>query len=165
VSGEQDRHARMRQEDGSALLLLPAGVLVVVVLGALALDAAAIFAAQRQLMDSAAGAANDAVTVALDPDRFYGCGELVLDPEHTSARVAASLSVRSDEVNAWDVRVSRTADGAPTVVVRLGDTVDRVFARSVPGIGSSVDITATAEAVAREGGATTAPTAAVPGEC
>ena len=64
--------ADRRDDEGSTLLLVPSAVLVLFLLTALAVDAAATFLAQRELADACAGAANDAATVALDPDRLYG---------------------------------------------------------------------------------------------
>lgn len=67
---------------------MPAAVLVFLVLGALAVDAAAVFLAQRYLANAASAAANDAASQAVDLDRFYADGSvrlLALDAQRVAA--------------------------------------------------------------------------------
>lgn len=80
------------QEDGSTLALLPAALLVVLGLGAVAVDAAALFLAQRQTLDLAATIALDAAS-ALDEEAFYDHGELRLDPVRVEHRRATAVAV------------------------------------------------------------------------
>ncbi|MEX0835049.1 MAG: hypothetical protein WD010_03090, partial [Nitriliruptor sp.] len=49
--------ARWRDEGGNTLLLMPVGVLILLVLGAIAVDFAIVFTAQRELANLTAGLA------------------------------------------------------------------------------------------------------------
>ena len=62
----------MPEQRGNVLLLVPAGVLVLVIFGALAVDAALAFLGQRALTDAAAAAANDAAAAASSPSARPG---------------------------------------------------------------------------------------------
>ncbi len=65
--GKSDRMAGRRRERGSTLVLVPAAVLVLLILAALAIDSAVTFLGQRQLASVCFDAANDAATLAIDP--------------------------------------------------------------------------------------------------
>jgi len=82
-------------EVGNTLVLFPAAVLIVLGLGALALDSATVFLGQRRLVDVAATVANDALA-AVDADAFFAqeAGEVVvpLDPARAEQRLAAIVS-------------------------------------------------------------------------
>ena len=56
------RTERTRDDSGSALMLLPAAVLVVFLLGAISVDAAVRFQAQREAVADAQSIAHDAVS-------------------------------------------------------------------------------------------------------
>ena len=57
---------RPSRDRGSVLMLMPAAVLIVMVLGAIAVDLTAVRLGQRELIAAAGDAANDAVTIGLD---------------------------------------------------------------------------------------------------
>lgn len=61
---------RLRDEGGNTLVLFPAAILILLGLGALALDAATIYLGQRRLADLAAATANDAAG-GLQLQSFY----------------------------------------------------------------------------------------------
>jgi Flp pilus assembly protein TadG len=61
---------RCRDESGNTLVLFPAAVLILLGLGAIALDSATLFLGQRRLSDLAASVANDAIA-GVDLDAFY----------------------------------------------------------------------------------------------
>ena len=63
-----------RPDRGSVLMLLPACVLVVIVLASIAVDMAMVHLRQREALDLAASAANDAVTAGADPARLRAGG-------------------------------------------------------------------------------------------
>ncbi len=65
---------------GSALLLIPAGVLIVLLLGALVVDTAVVFLAEREAEATASAAANDLAALALDEAELRTTGRYVLDP-------------------------------------------------------------------------------------
>jgi Flp pilus assembly protein TadG len=141
----------LRSERGSVLILVPAAVLVLVVLGAIAVDSAVAFLGQREVSNAAAAAANDAAGAALSDSAFYGSGTLVVDP--VAARTVAVRAVsarlsRGVEVESVDVEVA-----GPSVCVTVRGRVPYVFARSLPWTPSSALVTGQAGAVAVAGGA------------
>ncbi len=140
------RGRRSRPEQGSVLMLMPAAVLVLVVLGALAVDFSIAFLAQRAPALAAAAAANDAATKALVLEEFYGQGELRLDPA-AAARIAADALDRHgvQDLDGVVVTVDVEPD-APVVRVAVEATVPYLFARAVPGAPRDVTVRAAATA-------------------
>jgi Flp pilus assembly protein TadG len=140
------------RERGSVLLLFPVGVLAVLVLAALAVDASIAFLGERELSGAVAAAANDAATEALSNRAFYTGGRVELDPaevarvaearvqstldpaRHIGLVVEATVSSPSAASCAWSVRVEASA------------RVRYIFARAVPGgpDEATVDAAATA---------------------
>jgi hypothetical protein len=128
-------------------MLMPAGVLIVLLLGAVAVDAAVVFLAERELANATAAAANDAAGAALDDAAFYQGGRLVLDPSRAEEVARQSLAARRAgflEIEEVDVDVT-----AVRVTVRVAAQVEHVFARAVPGAPRTarVEARSTAEAV------------------
>ncbi|HEV2766756.1 MAG TPA: hypothetical protein VGV63_03480 [Acidimicrobiales bacterium] len=131
------------------LVLMPAAVLVFLVLGALAVDSAAVFLAQRQLANAASAAANDAATQAVDLDLFYAGGSVRLVPG--DAQRVAVATVRR-------LGLDHLSEVHPVVTVR-GDVVEvtvtarahQIFAPTVPGGADTVAVAATAVAQGRKG--------------
>lgn len=140
---------RLSCDRGSALMLMPAGVLIVIVLGALAVDAAILFLGERELADLSAAAANDAATLALREASFYECGRLELD-EQRAAQVAATVAAArtSDAVTLTGVDVDVRNDlDPPQVTVAAVGTVRLVFTPAVPGSSRSREVQARSVAV------------------
>jgi Flp pilus assembly protein TadG len=137
-------------ERGSALMLMPAAVLVFVVLGAIAVDFAVAFLGEREVSNAAAAAANDAVGAALDLDRLYEDDALRLDPA-AAERVgrAAVEAAGLDDLDDVAVRVDVAPD-APTVTVTVSARVRYVFSKALPGGPDGVPVQATATATAEE---------------
>ncbi|MFP5376927.1 MAG: hypothetical protein ACLGIO_09130 [Acidimicrobiia bacterium] len=126
--------AGARADAGSVLMLVPAGVLVLFVLGAIAVDAAIGFLAQRELSATAAAVANDAATVALAEDRFYAddaAGRLEVDEGAAAEVVRRGLELRAPR-GVHDVSWSVRAAG-DQVCVTLTGRVPYLFSRIVPG--------------------------------
>ena len=137
------------QERGSVLILMPVAALIVVILGALAVDATVLFLAERELAGAAAAAANDAATRAIDLDVFYAEGRVTLDEglarEVATASVAAKGLARSGfPVGPPDVRVV----GGDQVTVTLTGQAPYVFSKAVPGGPSTATVSATSTATA-----------------
>ncbi|MCA1844946.1 MAG: hypothetical protein LC792_17485 [Actinobacteria bacterium] len=143
---------RDRDDRGSALLLVPAGVLVLVVLGSIAVDFALAFLGQRELSDAAAAAANDAAAAAIADIDFYRAGAITLDSA-AAARVAADSITRRAMRGVTVVAPPQVATSGPQVCVTVTGRVDYLFARAVPGMARSVVVHGRASAVALEGGA------------
>ena len=141
-----------RDGRGSVLMLVPAAVLVLVILGAIAVDFSVAFLGQRELTSAAAAAANDAST-AIAETRFYrggdagAPGEVVIDQSRAARVVDQALVSRAPRgVSVEGVRVDPS--GGQVCVVLRG-RVDYVFARAIPGMtdGAVVHGRATATAV------------------
>ena len=122
-------------ERGTALMLMPAGVLIVLVLGALAVDSAILFLGERELADLTAAAANDAATVAIDEEMFYRCGRLRLVDDE-AAQVAGTVSAARASDAVTNVQIAAQVDNGaspPQVTVSATGTVRLVFTPALPG--------------------------------
>jgi Flp pilus assembly protein TadG len=141
------RHVhRGRGDRGSALLLVPAGILIVLLLGSIAVDLSLVHLTRQEAADAAAAAADDTVTAALDQDALRARGVYVIDERRARQVTAEVLDARglATTVSAADVVV----DG-DTVTVTLTVPVRYVFARGVPGARHGTTVTVTASAAVR----------------
>ena len=137
-------------ERGSSLLLFPAAVLVLMVLGAIVVDFSIAFLGERELAGATAAAANDAAVRALSNRAFYREGEVTLDG-------AAASEIATDEVRGaldldryHDVRVTvGVAPGCTSVIVTATAEVDYLFTRALPGAADRVRVAATSSASLR----------------
>lgn len=143
----EPRGRRCRAERGTVLMLMPAAVLIVVLLGAVAVDLAIVFLGRRELAAAAAAAANDAVTYGLDQAVLRETGTYELDPVRVLDAVEASLAARDIDVSVQAPRVEIV--GSSEVRVTLRGDVDYVFATAVPGVPHGAEVEASAIAVAR----------------
>ena len=140
---------RPRQR-GSVLMLVPAGVVIVLLLGAIAVDAAIVYLEQRQAYNIAFDAANDAAGAGLDRDELRGSGDLVFDP--AAVRAIAADTVAAAEVDGLTL-VDAVPDGNGGVTVTVRVHVKRLFSQAF-GARSSEDL----EITARVGGEVRRPT-------
>ena len=114
---------RLRDEGGNTLVLFPTAILILLGLGAVALDSATIYLGQRRLADLAAATANDAAG-GLQLESFYDeDAEPVLDRElgtHRAQAIGAQMGQdRSFEAVECTVEVdAREAIADCTVRVR-----------------------------------------------
>ena len=132
-----------RDERGSVLMLMPAAVLVFVVLGALVVDAALVYRAEREVASLAAAAANDAAGAALDLDEWYRDGSVVLDD-----RVARDIAARRVGAGAFDASLVSVAVVGDRITVTVRGRADHVFADAIPGAPGGTDVEASATATA-----------------
>ena len=124
-------------------MLLPAAILVVLLLAAIAVDRAVVFGAQRDLVATAEAAANDAAAAGVDLDQLRREGTVSYDGAAIDRAVHAAADRADGTVLArWHL------DGA-VVVVELQRRVDLVFTKGVPGAGDQVVVRATARAELR----------------
>lgn len=122
---------KRRADGGSVLALFPAAFLIVLLLGAIAVDSALLFLRQREAATAVGDAANDVVTSALAERALRrDTASGVLDPARARAVVRDRLTLAGldDDLVALDVR---TGDGS--VAVRATFGVDRFFLPIVPG--------------------------------
>lgn len=136
-------------ERGSVLVLMPVAALIFVILGALAVDATVLFLAERELAGAAAAAANDAATRAIDPDRFYADGTIVLDAGRANDVVAVSVAAKQLERSGFDVATPEVRIvAADQVTVTLTGRAPYIFSKAIPGVADSAPVSATATATA-----------------
>ena len=123
------RDGRARTERGTALVLLPAMVLVLLSLGAIAIDLSIVHAVHRDAHRVASVAADDAAAM-IDERELQVTGELVIDPDAAERVVRAHLSSVRLAGDLVDVRVRPTAT---TVDVQLTVDAPHVLLPSFPG--------------------------------
>ncbi|MEJ5254762.1 MAG: pilus assembly protein TadG-related protein [Acidimicrobiales bacterium] len=138
----------VRGERGSALMLMPAAVLIVLTLAAITVDTAIVHLGRRELVHAADAAANDAVTYGFDEQRFRRGEGYLLDERRAREAVVSSLAARGllDRLSAPPVVRFTAVD---EVRVELHMEVDYLFARALPGVRSAT-VEAHATAVARQ---------------
>ena len=151
------RAARSTGESGSVLALVPAGFLVLILLGALAIDSAVAYLGQQQLRDALTAAANDAAGAAIDNTLFYRQGRVVIDSSEAQHVVCQSVEAQHFS-QLHGVRVWVTTQGAD-ISVQGQATVDAVFGRAIPGFGTRT-VSARVDAVADTAAGPAAPQAA-----
>jgi len=118
-------------------MLMPAGVLIVLLLGAITFDLTHVRVVQRELIAAAGDAANDAVTYGLDEARLRRGEGYALDEDLARTAVVDSLAAKGlldDLTEPPEVVVD--PDG--TVEVHLVRTVAHVFGRALPGVDDAV---------------------------
>lgn len=141
--------ARDTGDRGSVLMLMPAAILIVIILGAIAVDMSVVYMGQRELVGAAGAAANDAVTVGVDEQVLRTRGIYIVDGPSARRAVDESLAAsRMDERLSTPPVVTVEADG--TVRVELVMEVRYVFARALPGGRRHRTVHATASASARQ---------------
>lgn len=130
-------------------MLMPAGVLVVLMLGAIAFDLSLLFLRQREAASLANDVANDLATLAFDEPLFREAGRFELDPESAErlGRELIAISDLEDDVVALAIEVI----DSDRVSVSITVEVDYVFARSIPGASDGTTVTGRSEAVASPG--------------
>jgi hypothetical protein len=127
-------------------MLMPAGVLVTLLLGAIAFDLSVVFLRQRQASSLAVDLANDLATASLDEASFRADGEFRLDPERAEDLAVAMVDASElrDELVSYEVEVLDDVTVRVQVVLRA----EYVFAKAIPGPsdGTTVEASATATA-------------------
>jgi hypothetical protein len=124
-------------------MLMPAAVLIVVMLGAIAVDRAVVFGAQRDLVASAQAAADNGASLGVDLDRLRADGEI--EPDLAAIDQAIALAATTFDPGTSVTWYLQGDD----VVVELERTVDLVFAPGVPGAAPTEPVRARATAELR----------------
>ena len=143
------RIAAAERERGSALMLMPAGLLIVLVLASIAVDMSLVHLRKRQAFELAAAAVNDAAAAGVDQGLVRTTHAYVLDPARTRAvvgDVVAASELASDLAGPPVVTVTGAA-----VRVELTLDADYIFADIVPGAPDGAVVTASATATAVPG--------------
>ena len=124
-------------------MLMPAAVLIVVMLGAIAVDRAVVFGAQRDLVASAQAAADNGASLGVDLDRLRADGEI--EPDLAAIDQAIALAATTFDPGTSVTWYLQGDD----VVVELERSVDLVFAPGVPGAAPTEPVRARATAELR----------------
>jgi hypothetical protein len=137
-----------RDDGGSVLMLVPAGILVLLLLAAVAIDGSAIWLAQRDLSSRTAGVAADIAGAAVDDATFYDGGEIRLRPDVADAYTALAFSPERlpRGYDAWGAEV--VVDGR-SVTVAATAQVRYLFASAIPGLSRTAVVQARTTAEAR----------------
>lgn len=136
-----------RTESGTALMLMPALVLVLLVLGAIAVDLSLLHSARRSAYRSLSAAADDAAAM-VDAREFQRTGDVRLDAEAARRVARAHLGVLEGPAPpgfaepAFDVAEAAVHADAGSGRVRIEATVlvERVFASAIPGMDDTTSI-------------------------
>ena len=130
-------------------MLVPAAVLVLLVLGAICVDSAVVFLAQRDLANRTAAAANDIAGFAVTDAAFYDrAGAVDLDDERADAFVR--LAFPEDRPPGGYESWSADADAAGDVVPVGAEAEARsIFAKAIPGAPDTTTVRARSTATAR----------------
>ena len=134
-------------ERGSVLMLMPAAVLIVLVLSAIAVDLSIVQMGERQALDAADAAANDAVTYGISESTLRSGGGIVLDPQRVRRSVQQSLDAHGLTPHLTRPPLVEIT-GPASVRVTLSVTVDYLFAKSLPGTPDTKVVTAVGDATA-----------------
>lgn len=124
-----------RPDRASVLMLVPAGIVIVLLLGAIAVDSAIVYLEQRQAYDVASDAANDAAGAAVDRDILRRTGTISYDPGRVET-VAAQAIAASATHGLTLVEAGIEPDG--TVAVTVEVEVRRLFGQAFGGRSSDV---------------------------
>lgn len=141
-------------------MLMPAAILIMVALAAIAVDLSIAFLGQRELANASVAAANDAATLALSNPAFYGGGKVETDPARVEREAEARVRNSLDPARHHGLVVEaeaippRGAGCTWTVRVRASATVDYVFSKAIPGGPDQARVQAVAEASPRQGEST-----------
>ncbi len=114
---------RLRSTRGSVLMLMPAAVLIVLLLGAIAVDSAIVYLGQRQAYNVAFDAANDAAGAGFDADTARRTGEIVYDP--VRVEVLAAEAIAAADIHDLHLVSTSVADDVVSVTVEI--EIDHLF--------------------------------------
>lgn len=144
-----ERRSRLAAEDGNTLLMMPAAILVMVVLAALAIDFAVMYTAQREATVAADGVAR-AATGAVDEQRLFDDGVYVIDLGRADAAAAAVLAARpADDGLRLQCGVPRHGATPDVVEIDCRANTDLIF-RPALGGGRNFEVSVTGSARAAE---------------
>lgn len=132
---------RSRGERGTVLVFMPAAVLILMILGALAVDFTAVHLRQRELENAADAAANDAVAAALNQPDLRDDGEVLIDHQLAASVIAASVGARNLDGAAIDGAAIEDNE----ITVTLSMRVDYIFGRALGLDGTDLVATGSAQ--------------------
>lgn len=107
-------------------MLMPAAVLIVLLLGAIAVDSAIVYLGQRQAYNVAFDAANDAIGAGFDAGIARETGEIVYSPARVDAIAAEAVAASSIS----DLTLVSTSIDDGVVVVTVEIEIDHLFVQA-----------------------------------
>lgn len=141
------RRAPLGPERSTALMLAPALVMVLLVLGSVGVDMTLVHSARRSAYRSLSAAADDAAAM-VDSREFQRSGRIQIDPEAASRVARAHLGLLDGDVppgfaepafRVLDARVS-TDVAAGVVRIEADVLVEHVLGPAVPGVQDTTTI-------------------------
>lgn len=138
---------RTQGDRGTVLLLMPAAVFAVMVLGAIAVDVGLVSLRAQQLRFVADSAAGDALG-ALDVDELRSRGRVRIDRARAAELIRAGIArgpLPDAEITAVSIGSDRS--GRIEIAVRLRFEAELVIAPALPGRSGPVTVTATGRAL------------------
>lgn len=130
---------------GSVLMLVPAGILVLLLLAAIAVDGAVVWSAQRDLSNRTAGVAADIAGAAVDDVALYDAGEVRLREDVAEAYTALVFAPERRPAGFVDWGAEVVVEGG-AVTIDAHAEVRYVFASALPGLDRAVRVRARATA-------------------
>lgn len=140
----QPRSPRRSRDRGQTLLLAPIALLIVVILGSVTLEVAAMHLHQRQLDDLADSLANDAATVGFDVDHFRQTGTLAINATEAAKVLGPGIAISNLPSATATSGVGVTPGAEPQATVELSYEHEFVFGQLI--FGASTTLTATGDA-------------------
>ena len=135
-----------RPDGASVLLLVPAGIVIVLLLGAIAVDSAIVYLEQRQAYNVAFDAANDAAGAAVDRDLLRKTGTISYAAGRVETVAAQAIAASGTHALTF-VDAGIEPDG--TVAVTVEVEVRRLFGQAFGGRSSDI-LVVTARATAEQ---------------
>lgn len=124
------------REHGTILLMFPAAVLIMFLLGAVVVDVSLVQLRARELEAVAGSAANDALS-ALDVDALRNGEGIVIGADHARAVVRRSVAAGPlPSAHIDDVSIAPDSQGRQVIAVTLSLDVDLVMAPAVGDLDS-----------------------------
>lgn len=129
----------LNRQRGSAMFLMPVGLIIVVILGAIAVDLSNAWLQKRQLYDAADAAAQDAVTAGLDRDALRSGGGYELDAGLARAAALQSIANSDDGGDIVVISMGQRTNAAGNLewVVEVQTTTSYIFAPIIGGQGQT----------------------------
>jgi Flp pilus assembly protein TadG len=138
-------------EAGSALMLAPAGLLILLLLASVSVDSALAFLARRQLENEVTAAANDAATLAIPRDSSAS-GLQAGDgarPDPAAVQDVANRKVSHPYSGGLTLSSVDTVVTGDTITVTATGSVRYIFRGVMPGARRAATVKATASAELR----------------
>ena len=141
---------RTANERGTALFLVPAFLVIIIMAAGFAIDWSIAFLSEREAAHAASAAANDAAGAAVSKGSFQTGATIEINESQAIAVAEEAVAARASKV-LQGIHVETSVEGT-TVTVIVTAKVATVFSRGLPFVGDTIDVRARASATPHEGG-------------